>query len=245
MRFEAEHDEVVGALRAIGSARWGAAIAADRGSSLDHMGIGFPDLRRRVKQGFSFYGRPEDEVLAVWDDLWKESPYGDVLFAACEYYAPRLRRGVDPRVWPAVRSWTGRVDNWCHADALGGLYARILDALPAEVWPVLTAWNLAESQWLRRISLTSLIHYSGKNAVFLSPAQVLPMVTNCLDDRRHYVQTAVGWVLREMGNVYTDDVTSYLRVNIGRFGAEALTRAIERRAPAERAELRALRKPSR
>ncbi len=52
MTFEARHTEVVEALRAIGDPVLGEAIRIDRGSQLEHLGIRFPDLRRRVKQGF-------------------------------------------------------------------------------------------------------------------------------------------------------------------------------------------------
>lgn len=90
------HDEVVEALRKIGNPRLGASIAKDRGSSMEHLGIRFPALRKRVKEGFSFYGRSPDEVLAIWDRLWRTSPYGDVLFAALEYYAPLVRKRVRP-----------------------------------------------------------------------------------------------------------------------------------------------------
>lgn len=78
------HDEVVAALREIGNPRLGAAVAKDRDSLLEHLGIRFPALRKRVKQGFTFYDLPGDKVLAVWDRLWRTSPYGDVLFAALE-----------------------------------------------------------------------------------------------------------------------------------------------------------------
>ncbi len=86
------HQEVLAALREIGDPRFGAAVARDRGSSLKHLGISFPALRARVRQGFSFYDLDELETLAVWDHLWRTSPYGDVLFAALEYYAPRVRK---------------------------------------------------------------------------------------------------------------------------------------------------------
>jgi 3-methyladenine DNA glycosylase AlkD len=242
MRFPEHHDEVVSALKAIGNPRYGAAVAADRVSKLTHLGISFPDLRRRVKQGFSFYALPAEDVRAVWDDLWQGSPYGDVLFAAIEYYAPRLRKRVDSGFWPVARRWSERVDNWCHADGLAGLYSRALAAYPDEVYPALQAWNAAESEWLRRLSLVSLIHYSGKNAVFLPPDSVLPLVTNCLDDRRHYVQTAVGWVLREMWHAYPAEVRSYVETNAKSLSAEALSRATERQPPPEREELRRLRR---
>jgi 3-methyladenine DNA glycosylase AlkD len=235
------HDEVVAALREIGNPGLGADVAKDRGSSMEHLGIRFPVLRRRVKEGFSFYDLSEGEILAIWDHLWRTSRYGDVLFAALEYYAPLVRKRVSPALWPVVRHWHERVDNWCHCDGLSSLYSWILASEPAEVYPQLEAWNRAADQWLRRISIVSLIHYSGKNAVFMPLDRVLALVTTCLADEREYVQNAVGWVLREMGRAYPSEVRTYLEEHLATISAVAFRRAIERCSPSAKAELRALR----
>jgi len=238
------HDEVAQALTAIGNPKLGQAIRKDRGSELEHFGIRFPELRKRVKQGFSFYDLPEEQVLEVWDALWRSSPYGDVLFAALEYYAPIVRKQMSPGLWPVIRHWSDRVDNWCHSDLLSSLYSRVLERFPDDVLPQIRVWNAAEGEWLRRISIVSLVHYSGKNAVFLPPDEVLPLVSNCLGDSRHYVQTAVGWVLREMGQIYPDEIAQYLEIHASAMSTMAFSRAIERRSAESRARLRALRKAS-
>ena len=95
--------------------------------------------------------------------------------------------------------------------------------------------------WLRRISIVSLIHYSGKNAVFLPLERALPLVTACLDDEREQVQRAVGWVLRELGNAYPNELRAYLERHAATLRPVALSRAIERLDAAAKAELRALR----
>lgn len=240
-KLQEYHLEIVQALKAIGNPALGKTIQQDRGSQLKHLGIRFPDLRRRIKKGFSFYHLPEDDVLQVWDTLWHTSPYGDVLFAALEYYSPIVRKQVNPTLWPVMRRWSERVDNWCHSDGLSAIYSRILESYPTEVYPQLVSWNHSDSEWLRRISLVSLIHYSGKNAVFLPPKKVLPLVSNCLDDQRYYIQTAVGWVLREMGNVYLSEITTYLEINAAKMGTPAFSRALEKRSSKERTRLQKMR----
>jgi 3-methyladenine DNA glycosylase AlkD len=233
--------EVEDALRAIGNLRYGEAIRADRRSEMLYFGIGVPELRARVKQGFSFYAAPPDAVLTTWDELWRESAYGDVLFAAIEYYRKAPMR-QPAGLWDVIRHWIDRVDNWAHADSLAGLYSEVLERDRDAVYPQLSAWNATErSEWERRISLVSLIHYSGKNAVFMPLELVLPMVSNCLGDDRYYVQTAVGWVLRETGNAYPAEVRGYLEANAARMTSTSLTRAIERWSASEKAAIRALR----
>ena len=234
--------EVVAALRELGDRRLGTRVAADRRSAMEHLGIRFPVLRARVKEGFSFYDLPEAEILAVWDHLWRTSPYGDVLFAALEYYVPRARKRVAPALWPVVRRWPQRVDNWCHADGLSSLYSWILADEREEVYPQLDAWNRSSQQWLRRISLVSLIHYSGKNAVFMPVDRVLPLVTRCVPDEREYIQNAVGWVLRELTRAHPVEVAAYLREHVGTLSAGAFRRAVERYEPGMKAELQALRR---
>lgn len=242
INFQEYHREVIEALTLLGNSERGKAVQKDRGSQLTHLGITFPILRRRVKQGFSFYQLPEEQVLEVWDFLWKTSPYGDVLFAALEFYTPVVRKKVSTNFWIVVRQWTKRVDNWCHSDGLSAIYSRILESNFADTYPQIESWNQANDEWLRRISLVSLIHYSGKNAVFLPLNKVLPLVSNCVEDQRYYVQTAVGWVLREMAHVYNDEIIKFLETHSYKMGSQAFSRAIERLDPSERTRLRTLRK---
>lgn len=227
MRFPEFHEEVVAALAGIGDARLGLAIRKDRGSELDYLGVRFPALRARVKQGFSFSQLPQGEVILIWDDLWRRSPWGDVLFAALEYCMPIMRKKQKIELWAVVRGWIARVDNWCHCDQLSGVYSHLLEQDFETVFPQIEAWNRSGNLWERRASLVSLVHYSGKNAVFLEPEIVLPMVKICLADDRHYVQTPVGWVLREMRRKFPDEINEFLTAEIGAISAKALTRAVE------------------
>ena len=242
MRYKKYHFEVVQALTTIGNPTFGKAVQQDRGSQLEHLGIKFPDLRKRVKQGFSFYELTEQQILEVWDYLWQTSPYGDVLFAALEYYAPIVKKQVNPNLWSIMQKWSKRVDNWCHSDGLSAIYSRILESYPEKVYPQMIKWNQSKNEWLRRISLVSLIHYSGKNAVYLPLKKVLPLVSNCLDDDRYYVQTATGWVLREMGNVYKNEIIKYLESYAKKMSLAAFSRAIEKLNSKERTRLRNLQK---
>ncbi len=242
----AQHEEVLAALRTIGRPALGLAIQRDRSSQLPHLGITVPALRARVRQGFSFSRLPDAQVLAIWDTLWRNSAYGDVLFAAIETYLPVVRKPMTPervaQLWAVVKGWSARVDNWCHSDALSGIYSRLLQADLDTVQPQLLRWNASNDLWLRRLSLTSLIHYSGKNAVFLSPAQMMPLLAACVADTRPPVQLALGWVLRELSRAHGAAVDLFLQQHGKSMGALAFARAIEKRSPGDRALLQAWRK---
>ena len=236
------HDEVLRALEEAAEPERAAAIKEDRRTDLEVLAVRAPALKRIVKRGFSFYAEPEARVLAVWDALWSASPYFEVLSAALEFYGVRAKKRVDPQWWPVLKRWSARVENWAHADGLAVLYSRLLESDPEAVYGQIERWNADSDQWLRRVSLVSLIHYTGKNAVFLPLDKVLPLTDACLEDERYYVQKAVGWVLREMGHVYPDEIRQYLEQNMAALSSVAFSRAIERRDPAERRQLRGLRR---
>ena len=139
------HDEVAEALIAVGNPELGEAIRRDRGSQLEHLGIRFPELRRRVKEGFSFYDLPEEQVLEVWDGSGIVAVRRRALRGARVLRAPIVRKRVGPALWPVVRHWSARVDNWCHSDLLSSIYSRILEHSPEEVFPQIRAGTLRKA----------------------------------------------------------------------------------------------------
>ena len=242
MQYPDLHAEVLAALSAGGNAALGRRIAADRRSRLVYVGISVPARRKLVKQGFSFSTLPAEHVLTIWDDLWMHSNYGDVLICALDHVQATVRQRAEPTLWPMLRRWISRIENWCHADALSGIYSRLLEADQQTVFSTLQTWNQTDELWHKRVSITSLVHYTGKNAVFLPPKIMLPMLAGCLDDQRAMLQKAVGWVLREMYRVYPVEVQRFLEGSLNRIGATALSRAIEHWDAADRQTMRERRK---
>jgi 3-methyladenine DNA glycosylase AlkD len=213
----------------------------DKKSQLQFLAIKVPVLRQVGRDGFSFYQRPVAEVLAIWDYIWFHSPYYEVMALALEYYG-LLGAKIAPDIWPVLANWSRRVENWAHCDGLASIYSYLLVQRHDEVYSQLQSWNASQDLWLRRLSLVSLIHFSGKKAVFLSLEEVLPMLTNCLDDQRMYVQKAVGWVLRETGHVYQVEIRAYLGKYSATMSSIAYSTAADCFGALERQEMMVLRK---
>lgn len=228
------HDEVLNALVAIGNPRLGLHIPKDRRSELKYCGVRVPIRRKRVQQGFSFSSGAPDEVLNIWDDLWKTSDNGDVMHCALDYCRSQIRKTVNPNWWPILRTWINRVENWAHSDDLSGIYALFLATDQEAVLPQIKEWIASQDLWTRRVGLVSTIRYTGKNAVFLPPKLAFSLVEPTLEDHRYYIQKGTGWVLRELQQVYSHDFETFLNTHLDRIGAIALTRAIEKLAPEER-----------
>ena len=234
MPHDSYHDEVLSALIAIGNPRLGLHIPKDRRSELLYCGVRVPNRRKRVEQGFSFSTGTPDEVLNIWDNLWKSSNNGDVMHCALDYCQSQVRKTVNPNWWSILRTWISRIENWAHADGLSGIYARFLAADRDVVLPQIKNWIASEDLWTRRVGLVSTIRYTGKNAVFLPSELAFSLIEPTLDDHRYYIQKGSGWVLRELQQVYPHDFETFLNTHLDRIGAIALTRAIEKLAPEER-----------
>jgi 3-methyladenine DNA glycosylase AlkD len=185
-----------------------------------------PVLRRLVKSGFSFYSLPSTHVQEIWDSIWRLSPYFEVKLAPLIYYGQQ-GLGVDPASFGALRAWIGDIENWAHCDALAGVYACHCHREPALVRTWLMPLAERESQWARRAAVVSLIHYSGKGAVYLPSSDMLDVIEVASSDQRPTVRRAVAWVLRELARVRPDDVRRYLRDRSARFTA-AMQREIGR-----------------
>lgn len=228
--MQAFHNEVANQLVAVSPTDTdvGERIRIDRGSHLQHLGLRTPTRRKLVKAGFSFYDQDDEGILEVWDGIWKLTHYADVLFAVLDYYRERLQHGVPSFFWPVAADWITKIDNWAHADDLARVYSWALSSNPDQVHPTLIEWNQLESLWHRRISIVSLVRYSGKNAVILPPDQVFPLLENCVDDDRAYIQKAVGWVVREMSGTYPTEAIRFLEQNRNALSRQALRRATER-----------------
>lgn len=222
------HDEVLDALLAIGNPRLGLHIPRDRRSELEYCGVRVPSRRRRVQQGFSFSSLPQEDVLNIWDGIWKSSNNGDVMHCALDYCRPIIRKEVMPGWWPLLRTWINRVENWAHADDLSGIYARFFAADQEGLLPQIRSWIASDELWTRRVGLVSTIRYTGKNAIFLPAELAFRLVEPTLDDHRYYIQKGTGWVLRELQQAYPTEFVAFLNTHLHRIGASALTRAIEK-----------------
>lgn len=244
MSISPYHAEVFARLQPLGQPEQTPMMKNYMKSRLEFLAIKVPMLRKALQEPFSFSSRPADELLAIWSDIWFSSPYFEVMSAALMHYR-RHGAKIAPEVWPTLARWSSRIENWAHSDELSTIYSYLLEQHPAEVYSQLQTWNVSDELWLRRLSLVSLIHFSGKKAVFLPLERMLPLVSACIDDRRYYLQKAVGWVLREMAHAYPDEIRAFLEAQKGALTGTAFAVATEHFSAEERQALLAWRKAHR
>lgn len=193
-----------------------------------------------MRSGFSFTSGSPDAVLDVWHEVWMQTDCADVGFAVLDFYRSRLDHVARPEFWATASVWVDRVDNWAHADDLARVYSHALEADPSAVLATLREWAQTDDVWRRRVAVVSLVHYSGRNAVFMPIDDMLDLIERCVDDPRPDVSKAVGWVLREASAVHPAEVAEFCERHADAIARPTMRRATEKLEPETRDRLRAL-----
>lgn len=195
-------------LMGLGSPLRSAAAQADKNSGLKFLAIRVPVLKQVATRDFSLSQLSAAERLAVWDHVWKQSPYYEVMAVPLYHYRSQGLR-IDPASFAVIRTWIERVENWGHCDELGYILSCFTELDPDLLLPYLHDLNRGGKLWKIRASIVATVHYSGKNAAFLPPGKVFPLLEPHVGNKNKYVSKAIKWVLREMKEKYPRDVRHF------------------------------------
>lgn len=210
-------------------------------SKLRYIGLKVPDMRRVYDAGFSFSDKQPSEVAKIWDYVWWNSDCYEVMSLALTWFDDPKQRKNSATHWPVLKKWSERIDNWAHSDTLSGIYARIYEGAPKEIFKTFKQWSRAKNPWLRRLSIVSLFYYAQQRERYPSFERVISLVKPQLAFDHYYVQKGVGWTLRETGNVYPKQTFKFVEENVHQISAAAFSATTEKMSAAQRERLKRLR----
>jgi 3-methyladenine DNA glycosylase AlkD len=93
----------------------------------------------------------------------------------------------------------------------------------------ISEWREANSVWQRRASVVAFANLAGEGDQNF-PGFTEMVLDNCshiLGSQERFVQTGVGWVLRELSRSDEGRVIGFVEANLSRFSREALKNAIK------------------
>ena len=196
------------------------------------VGVRVPVLRRLAKQ---LRGLPLDTVDELLDHPVHEVRQVGLFTLTLNFTAKDAdRSAIVERYRAAVRR--GRVNNWDLVDMsadpiLGGWLVEDGD------WSELLEWASSDDLWERRVGILGTFAFIKAG----DARSVFAVADRVLDDRRDLIQKAIGWMLRESGKrVDEQQLLDYLEANASRMGRTALSYAVERLTPDQRAYFRSL-----
>ncbi len=158
-----------------------------------------------------------------------------------------LLAGFNDQLTPAfltrAEAWLRtRLDNWALVDSFCGLILGPLLQRNGEVVGTLAKWSHAESLWVRRAALVTLVPFARRGQ-YLDLAY--SFAAEHFHDTEDLMHKATGWLLREAGKTDPERLGRFLRRRGREMPRTALRYAIERfRAPERAALLRETRRES-
>ncbi|MGR9463066.1 DNA alkylation repair protein [Rhizobium leguminosarum] len=196
---------------------------ADKATKFECLAIRVPILKRVATQEFDLSQLSQRERLTVYDFIWKNAAYYEVMSVPILYFRSLFLK-VEIYQFETIKYWVDRIDNWGHCDDLAVTYSYFNHRFQDDVFPFLEMLNKSNKLWSIRVSIVALIHYSGKNAIYLSPDRAFPMIDRHLSNKNKYIANVVGWVLREYSKKHPEETQAYIEKRRDRLSAVAASR---------------------
>ncbi len=203
------------------------------------LGISLPTSRMLLKKGYSFFSKTPDEILKIWDFIWKNAKHVETMGQAIRFYE---KKSLSENELATILSWVDRCDNWAHSDGLSDIYSLALEENPQIMLPVLEIWNNHNNPWKRRQSVVSLLYYSRARKRYLEYEKLISLVSNLIQDKHYYVQKGVGWAIREIFNLYPEQTEKFLLENVLKIQPASWQASTEKLSKSFKSQLTELRK---
>lgn len=108
----------------------------------------------------------------------------------------------------------------------------------ANGFPTLDILANSDNIWHKRISIISQFSWLKRKNI----KHPLSLCQFHIDHKHHYIQKAVGWILREVGKQDKDMLNDFLTKNIDKINSICLSYALEKHTKEEKVFIRSLRK---
>jgi 3-methyladenine DNA glycosylase AlkD len=178
------------ALRARGDAKRAEWEKAYQKSRWEHWGVALPGMDAAIRETLGDLAQAEAVKLSA--RLWRE-PVWDLKIVAGRILA---RKWIEPdaKVWAFVTERLIDLDGWAVADNLSIAGSRCLLAAPGRL-DAAEAWIESPHLWTRRAALVFTLPWTKERR---DPERMLGWAARLAEDRRWFIQKAVGWWLREL-----------------------------------------------
>jgi len=220
-------DEISAELRVLGTPARAESERAYLKSDLEFYGTSVPHMRTVIKRFLRARpGLTHDELIATCRALW--APVGPLAIHERRAAAVMLLGerpallSVDDLVM--IEQFIRESKTWAYVDTLAGDVVARLAAVDQATLAVLDRWLVDDDFWIRRSAVLALRHLlrDGRelNRFFRYADTLLP-------EKEFFIRKVLGWVARETGRRYPDDVSAWLRRNQSRMNGVTIREAVK------------------
>ncbi len=196
----------------------------------DPVGLKTPILRKIANETFKeVKGKPAKEILDTCDELLASGER--YLRVIAFIWALKVKADYRKTDFARFERWLKNyVTHWGNCDHFCGISGELLVLYPDLVSRT-KKWAKSKNRWFRRAAAVSLIEPVRKRLML---DEVFKTADLLLTDDDDMVQKGYGWMLKEAGNQYPDEVFKYVMKNKASMPRTALRYAIEKYPAAKR-----------
>lgn len=189
-------------------------------SSRAHWGVSMPECEKLVRT-FS-KELDEGELLLAAKGLWEYNLFDAMMCSAKILSLPRLK--ASSSVWNTILHFLQQVDGWALEDSLAHAAWKCIlsnELLLDEI----EEWTKHDNFWMRRAALVYTLPFakSGRN-----PERMLQWASSYASDSEWFIQKAIGWWLRVLGEHNPERVCLFLSAHWGQLKGVAKKEAIRK-----------------
>jgi 3-methyladenine DNA glycosylase AlkD len=196
-------------------------------SELEFFGTSVPHMRTVVKRFLRMHpGLDHDRLLETCRALW--APVGTTAIherrAAAVLLLDELPTMLSIDDVPTIEQLIRESKTWAYVDTLAGHVVARLAASDPAMLGVLDRWLVDDDFWIRRaavLALGDLLRDGREMDRFFRYADTL------LPEKEFFIRKVLGWVARETGRRYPDDVSAWLRRNQSRMNGVTIREAVK------------------
>ncbi|MFI5342886.1 MAG: DNA alkylation repair protein [Chlamydiales bacterium] len=171
-------------------------------SSREHWGVSVPQCDKLAR---TFSKKLTDiELLSLAKDLWETNLFDPMVCAAKMVTLKRLH--PSPALWQTILHFLKQVDGWALEDHLAHVAWKCILADESLLYEI-EEWTKHHNFWMRRAALVYTLPFAKPNR---NPERMLQWASSYASDPEWFIQKAIGWWLRVLGEHNPKQVSLFL-----------------------------------
>ena len=192
-------------------------------STLTHLGVGVPVLRRSTRALLREHPLDLPARLELVDALWQSGVY-ELRRAAVEVLVLSAD-DLDCRHLVVVECMLRDAQTWALVDPLAIDVAGAVAMSDPAARPLFDRWNADDALWVRRAALLAWLPVLRADPKRFDGFAAYADLG--LDERDFFIRKAIGWVLREVGKRAPTHVVAWLEPRVPRASGVTMREAVK------------------
>jgi 3-methyladenine DNA glycosylase AlkD len=182
-------------------------------SSREHWGVSVPQCEKLTK-AFAKNLNP-DELLSMAEALWMTDLFDPMICASKMLISCRVK--PSSQLWNMIKKFLTCVDGWALEDSLAHAAWKCILA-DKTLLNDLEEWTRHSNFWMRRAALVYTLPFAKQGE---DPERMLGWSASYATDSEWFIQKAIGWWLRVLGEHNPDRVLLFLKMHWGQLKSVA------------------------